>query len=72
MDVLSGTYILPIVKMDISKYTQTFIKDHRNNMQVMIGKDSVVGSAVIAYAGLDLQFLCSRSTYFCCGVHGCE
>ena len=38
MDVLSGTYILPIVKMDISKYTQTFIKDHHNNMQVMIGK----------------------------------
>ena len=38
MDVLSGTYILPIVKMDISKYTQTFIKDHHNNMQVMVGK----------------------------------
>ena len=38
MDVLSGTYILPIVKMDILKYTQTFIKDHHNNMQVMIGK----------------------------------
>ena len=38
MDVLSGTYILPIVKMDISKYTQTFIKDQHNNMQVMIGK----------------------------------
>ena len=41
MDVLSGTYILPIVKMDISKYTQTFIKDHHNNMQVMIGKESL-------------------------------
>ena len=41
MDVLSGTYILPIVKMDISKYTQTFIKDHHNNMQVMIGKVSL-------------------------------
>ena len=38
MDVLSGTCILPIVKMDISKYTQTFIKDHHNNMQVMFGK----------------------------------
>ena len=38
MDVLSGTYMLPIVKMDISKYIQTYIKDHHNNMQVMIGK----------------------------------
>ena len=32
MDVLGGTYILPIVKMDISKYTQTYIKDHHNNI----------------------------------------
>ena len=38
MDVFSGTYILPIVKMDILKYTQTYIKDHHNNKQVMIGK----------------------------------
>ena len=38
MDVFSGTYILPIVKMDILKYTQTYIKYHHNNTQVMIGK----------------------------------
>ena len=34
------------IKMDISKYTQTFIKDHHNNMQVMIGKEPLKTSQI--------------------------
>ena len=64
MDVLSGTYILPIVKMDISKYTQTFIKDYHNNVQVMIGKVPLKTSQI--YIDIRMPYGCE-----CVFAHVC-